>query len=366
MPQHAGVSSLTPQALVEPVRRLGKAGRVLLSFGAGALTGVCRRHMRRSWVARQSAQAPRRAGGVAIGAPGGDGLMRELVEAAARQDAAAVEELLSELKRAGGASLFASWSRQLPSDRQVSLSDLQAVGLTPEALLEPANNFAGPTALALAFGLAGAVGFVAFRGSPIGNLLAVLCLAACVASIWAAAFAPELTPSALRDAQERPRRVAHESAHFLVGYLLGAPIRSYSVDELGPMVEFDERVGPMAGFTASRQALDAFCVVSSAGIAGEGQLWKGSQGGASDLQALGRALESPAAEDLDSAESQMNYTRWGVFYAATMLRLHRRSWEALRAAMDAGADLQGCIEAIETAEAAPAEAPAPTMATASR
>ncbi|EEH54738.1 uncharacterized protein MICPUCDRAFT_60459 [Micromonas pusilla CCMP1545] len=48
---------------------------------------------------------------------------------------------------------------------------------------------------------------------------------------------------------------------------------------------------------------------------------------------------------------QQNLTRWAVWQAAGMLRLHEASFDALTAAMENGASVAECLRAIETAKA---------------
>lgn len=275
-----------------------------------------------------------------------EALFEELKEATKRSDPAAFVSSLEGLKERGAARLFASYPRKLPSDRQVELLDLASVGLrTPEQLVRLEDNIGSALALSLLFGLLAAVTQAAGFWVTLGLLSASL------GSIWVGAFAPQFLPKGPEEAQ---RLQTHEAAHFLVGYLLGVPIRSYSVDAAGrPSVEFDDRIGPLAGYTTSRQALDVFCVVACSGIAGEGQLWDGSQGGLADLEALGQAVSfGIGGEGLTGPAEMANFTRWGVFYAASMLRAHRASWFALKGAMAEGADLCGCIKVLEAAAVA--------------
>lgn len=268
--------------------------------------------------------------------------------------AAAQSELLA-LKSAGVISLFASYPRRLPSGRQVTLMDLQSVGIrSPEQLVQEADALLPAVGIALFLSLAAAGASILLRSSAAGFWVTTVLLLAAFGALWVGAFSPQLLPGALLDPEEQQRATAHEAAHFLVGHLLGVPIRSYSVDTQGrPAVEFDDRTGPLASTATSRPSLDAFCVVACAGIAGEGMLWEGSRGGAADLRALGLAISNGrAGAELGPIAEQLNFTRWGVFYAASMLSAHRASWDALRRAMDEGADLCECIRVVESAGAA--------------
>uniref|UniRef100_A0A7S1SE57 Peptidase M41 domain-containing protein n=1 Tax=Alexandrium catenella TaxID=2925 RepID=A0A7S1SE57_ALECA len=176
-------------------------------------------------------------------------------------------------------------------------------------------------------------------------------LALFLASVGAvvSSLAPSSLPETGSEFEEQQRAIAHEAAHFLVGYLLGAPVRNYSVDPLGrPSVEFSDRAGPLAGAEFEGGALNAYCAVACAGIAGEGLLWESAQGGAEDLKALAILMErGPAARGLRGEGGEANFTRWGVLRAASLLRANRGSWEALQRAMGEGANISECIQAIE-------------------
>jgi len=270
-------------------------------------------------------------------------LFEDLERAARFGDGSAAREALQGLKDAGAAPLFQSYPRNLPSGRRVELFDLKTVGIrSPDQLVKQPDVSYISLALSILFGLAAV--FV----QSAGPFVTLALLGASIGSIFVGAFLPQLLPE---DPEEQQRVQAHEAAHFVVGYLLGAQICGYSIDAKGkPSVEFDERTGPLAGYTTSREALDVLCVISCAGIAGEGQIWDGSNGGAADLEQLAKAVDkSAAATGMSDAEEQLNFARWGVFYAASMLRANKASWDAVRQAMAEGADVCGCIQALEAA-----------------
>lgn len=279
-------------------------------------------------------------------------LMGNLRRAISQQDGDAVQRVLKGLKAQGRLPLFSSYPRQLPSGRQVSLRDLQSVGIdASEGLLQQPNTYGPALGLVLLLSLVAASCSALFRGSPLGPVLTVAFLLAAFATIAVAATNPEMVYERIGiGPEELERRTVHESAHFLVGYLLGAPVRSYAVGgSSGPQVEFDEETGPLSGFRESKSALDVLCVVACSGIAGEALVYKNAQGGGADLRILDQVLDGRIGEEVGGPDQKMDYTRWGVFYAASMLRAHRASWEALQRAMSDGADISDCLDAIEAA-----------------
>jgi len=301
------------------------------------------------WSTRRSRKAFRStvircAGATTVNAQG----FLDLSQRVKKEDGAAVLESMLSLKEEGQLPLFASYAQNYPSNITVSDVDFRQLGIkSTENLVLESDSLETAVSLAVVFGVAGVIASVV--SAPVWATSILLILA--VASIAVGSFAPALLNMFKANLpEERNRRVAHEAAHFLVGYLLGAPIRSYSVDEdEGPQVEFDERVGPLAGYTKERDALDAFCVVASSGIAGENMLYEGSRGGAADLRALRNAIERQGGAAFKNTEDKVNFSRWGVYYAASMLKVHRASWDALKEAMSSGRDVSACIQAVERA-----------------
>lgn len=306
-----------------------------------ALATVCHRRVRSARVVFRTRR------GVAAQV-GGSRTFEGLSQAIASQDTDAVQKELLNLKAVGDAKLFASYPRNLPSGRKVSLFDLKSMGILAPSAMVQQQDTAGPAIIIAAFlAIGAAIASVSLQGQSISFFVTILLLAGALGAITVGSFAPDLLP---KDPEEQKRATTHEAGHFLVGYLLGAPIRDYSIDASGkPSVEFNDKLGPLADYCTSRTALDYFCVVACGGIAGEGLRWEGSLGGAADLKALAQAIDSPAGGELLDPDAMMGYTRWGVFYAASMLRAHKDSWDALIEAMEKGADVGGCIEAIEKA-----------------
>ncbi|CAN0006812.1 unnamed protein product, partial [Discosporangium mesarthrocarpum] len=74
------------------------------------------------------------------------------------------------------------------------------------------------------------------------------------------------------DSDFERRRIYHEAAHFLAGYLCGLPIKSYKVEGSTTCVEFyDSREGDMetTGRMFSKREINQVSVVAMAGAVGE-------------------------------------------------------------------------------------------------
>lgn len=282
----------------------------------------------------------------------------KLQEASQSSDEGSISIALQSLKAARCIKLFDSYPKRLPA-RQISLQDLKSMGiLAPERIQETPDNIVISLGLGFFFGISSLVASSVLSGQAYADAVVSILLALTALSIIVGSFFPQplasLVSKATGFADEEKRAAAHEAGHFLVGYLLGAPILAYSVAAGKPAVQFSETSGPMAGFRTERTALDVFCVVSCAGIAGECLLFEGSQGGQQDLDALSKVLKDNGVisnADLRGEEDQDNFLRWGVFYAASMLRAHPDAWNALREAMLSGDDLAACVQALEAAEA---------------
>ncbi|CAM9940719.1 unnamed protein product, partial [Ectocarpus sp. 13 AM-2016] len=87
------------------------------------------------------------------------------------------------------------------------------------------------------------------------------------------------------------RRVRHEAAHFLSGYLCGLPIKSYKADGGTTLVEFyDSAEGDMSGraMKFTPEEVDQVSIVAMSGAVGEALSYGTATGGASDLDNLGQ------------------------------------------------------------------------------
>ncbi|CAM9518219.1 unnamed protein product, partial [Ectocarpus sp. 12 AP-2014] len=102
------------------------------------------------------------------------------------------------------------------------------------------------------------------------------------------------------------RRVRHEAAHFLSGYLCGLPIKSYKADGGTTLVEFyDSAEGDMSGraMKFTPEEVDQVSIVAMSGAVGEALSYGTATGGASDLDNLGQIMNQ-TNPPMDGKEQQ--------------------------------------------------------------
>ena len=155
--------------------------------------------------------------------------------------------------------------------------------------------------------------------------------------------------------------VAHEAGHFLCAYLLGCPVQACLLDPVAALrdgrvngaagtVFFDPELGEsMEKGSLARSVIDRYCVVVMGGIAAEAERNQQAEGGRSDEAALINLLSSlDGGRTWDIARIQ-SQARWAASQALLLLREHRAAFDALCAALEAGASVGECILAIEGA-----------------
>merc|ERR1719359_2068925 len=155
--------------------------------------------------------------------------------------------------------------------------------------------------------------------------------------------------------------VAHEAGHFLCAYLLGCPVQACLLDPFAALrdgrvngaagtVFFDPELGEsMEKGSLARSVIDRYCVVVMGGIAAEAERNQQAEGGRSDeaaLIALLSQLDGGRTWDIARIQAQ---ARWASSQAVLLLREHRAAFDALCAALEAGASVGECILAIEGA-----------------
>ncbi|CEL94590.1 unnamed protein product [Vitrella brassicaformis CCMP3155] len=186
----------------------------------------------------------------------------------------------------------------------------------------------------------------------------------------------------------------HEAAHFLVGYLLGLPIKSYSANSFLNRVEFyddmdiltaadrppeslrdriqagfevpegdrpreaddDDEVTlrrelrsgerrPRPGTVVNLERAKRAIVVASAGVAGEYLYCESAEGGSADIKwidAVLRRTDPPLKRD-----ERQDYMRWGVVEAYLLLDKYKTTLDALVDSFRAGRSIVECVKAIE-------------------
>ncbi|MEQ8957064.1 MAG: ATP-dependent Zn protease [Coleofasciculus sp. C2-GNP5-27] len=210
-------------------------------------------------------------------------------------------------------------------------------GMTLSALLTPIFNIPPAIPALATFGILGlvTVDSLSFQGKGTTVLLDWL---------------------AQRRSDYRDRILHHEAGHFLVAYLLGIPIRGYTLTawealkqgqpgaDLGG-VQFDTQQlspNPLA-IGEMRLTLDRFCTVWMAGIAAETLVYGEAEGGIDDCQKLKEALrlfERPVSE-LTTKQ------RWAMLQAQTMLQDNWQAYEALVKAMAERTSVGDCYRLIQ-------------------
>jgi hypothetical protein len=140
----------------------------------------------------------------------------------------------------------------------------------------------------------------------------------------------------------------HEAAHFLVGYLCGLPVASYSTTEEDiPRVEFhDTPEGPV---TAQRELSDdevnALAVIAMSGSVAEAMEFGSAKGTNSDLMALGSVFKR--SKNFLGAAKQQDLTRWGALTAYRLLTANKSQLDKLVQAFEAKRSVSECIRVIE-------------------
>ena len=206
------------------------------------------------------------------------------------------------------------------------------------------------------------------------------------------------------DSDYKDRRVQHEAAHFLAGYLCGLPIKSYKVrppfeprrcvcrrQTVTPVNDMSmigtsccaescvlttavraTRSGPPAhiqvdGATTEiefyettkgdqatidrklkRPEIDSFSVVALSGAVGEVLKFGSSTGSAQDLDVLGRLMNR--CEPPMRGPAQEMQTRWAALTAYKLLKKYSKEYDALIQAFREKRSIPECIAALETVQ----------------
>ncbi|XP_021736640.1 uncharacterized protein LOC110703197 isoform X1 [Chenopodium quinoa] len=276
-----------------------------------------------------------------------------LQSALEKNDSDAVKDALDQLSEVGWAK---RWSSQpYISRRTTSLRELTTLGI------KNAENLAIPSVRNDAAFLATVVGTTGFLAVLAGQLpgdwgffVPYLVGSISLVVLAVGSVAPGLLQAAIGgfsvvfpDYQERISR--HEAAHFLVAYLLGLPILSYSLDIGKEHVNLvnDELEKLIYSGQLDSKELDRLAVVSMAGLAAEGLTYDKVIGQSADLFSLQRFINRSTPQI--SKDQQQNLTRWAVLFAASLLKNNKAAHEALMAEMSKKATVLDCIKAIETA-----------------
>ena len=145
------------------------------------------------------------------------------------------------------------------------------------------------------------------------------------------------------------RRVRHEAAHFLVGYLLGLPIAAYEVETNTSCVEFHPTVNGeiVPNQRLSKGEIDKLSVVALSGAVGEALNFNSATGGGQDLELLQRLLL--ICEERMTRAKQEDQSRWGALSARMLLRQYDPEYQALCKAFAEKKSVPECMAILETA-----------------
>jgi len=146
----------------------------------------------------------------------------------------------------------------------------------------------------------------------------------------------------------RERTLGHEAGHFLVAYLCGVPVTSYSLDmgkEHTDLVEHKLQRKIMKGKLEPSE-VDLLAVLAMAGVAAEGMAYEEVVGQNADLMALQRILNR--SEEKINNNTQQSITRWATWQSALLIKENKAEYEALKACMKERGSVTECMAAIES------------------
>jgi hypothetical protein len=154
----------------------------------------------------------------------------------------------------------------------------------------------------------------------------------------------------------RSRVVRHEAGHFLVAHLLAIPVTGYTLTawqafrqgypgQAGVRFDIQELEAELRRGSLSTQLLDRYCTVWQAGAAAESLVYGSVEGGADDRQKLQAVL---AQLQIPPTERQQK-ERLAALKAKTLLQAHWSTYESLVAALERGAAIDECYQALTEA-----------------
>jgi len=147
------------------------------------------------------------------------------------------------------------------------------------------------------------------------------------------------------------RIVKHEAAHFLIAYLSGIPVSSYSLGLMEMHVELleakiEKKLVGKAG-VITQEEMEALAVVAMSGVAAEAKYFEKVAGQEADLFSLQKAMNK--TEPKLGAQKEKSITRWAVYKAARIITDNEKSYVRLCRAMKEDKSVAECIKAIESA-----------------
>lgn len=154
---------------------------------------------------------------------------------------------------------------------------------------------------------------------------------------------------------DKERVIIHEAGHFLVAYLLGIPIRGYTLTAWeawrqdypgkgGVMFEPEAIANTPGEKPQFNELLDSFCLVWSAGIAAELLTYGDAWGGRDDEVTLKTALTTAGIP----SHLQRQRLNLALLRAKDLLQEHSVAYQNLVQAMDQRLSLEDCYQAIKS------------------
>lgn len=296
-------------------------------------------------------------GGVISTSVGGAAGWGALEEAIGREkrDAAEIGAAMQTLKDEGYAKDWGSVAAEGNLIRRnVFMNEIKRAGVKdPEAIGKPsvrndaaflATTVVSTSALATLAGVVLPGDWGAFGAYFIGGIsLAVMAVGSTAPGLLQ--FAIDRFSLVFPDYRERTLR--HEAGHFLVGYLLGVPIASYSLSLAQEHIDFVEGKLGRSMFVQPLEdsELDVLAIISMSGVAAEGVHFDDVMGQNGDLMDLARLMRR--SKNKLSNNQEQSLTRWAVFQACNIIKNNDDKYERLMEAMQEGKTISQCIQAIE-------------------
>ncbi|CAM9958448.1 unnamed protein product [Scytosiphon promiscuus] len=206
------------------------------------------------------------------------------------------------------------------------------------------------------FSFAAAVGSGAAIGGNVGASFTYFFALLPIVFLGIGSTAPGIITAVINNVRRKSqddyeeRRVRHEAAHFLSGYLCGLPIKSYKADGGTTQVEFyDSADGDMGGraMKFTPEEVDQVSIVAMSGAVGEALVYGTATGGATDLDNLGQIMNqtNPPMEGKD----QQSQARWATLMAHRLLSSHEPELQSVMKAFREGKPVSECVAALEGA-----------------
>jgi len=158
----------------------------------------------------------------------------------------------------------------------------------------------------------------------------------------------------------KERILHHEAGHFLVAYLLGIPVTSYTLSaweawkkgqpgQGGITLEDSELTAQIEKSQITAQMLDRYCTIWMAGIAAETLVFKSAEGGNDDKIKLNEFLQVIGF----SAAGYQQKQRFHLLQSKNLIQENWDSYQALVTAMRKRASIVECLEIITSHKGTP-------------